>query len=264
MQSQPLTPHVGAEIRGLRLEDVDGERISELRELLAARGVVALRGLPLGPDELVELTSRFGAVLPHPMSPDPAHPQTYRLRTDTSSSYSDGDVWHSDLSWLPAPPSLTFLTLDEQPPVGGDTLFASATTLFDLLSPPLAELLRGLTATHQRPDGPERSLAGAVHPTVIRHPVSGRAALYVNEGYTRRIDQLHADESRAILDTIFRRTATSPEIQCRIRWQPGTVVIWDNAAVLHRSSWDYWPLTRSGWRLTIEGDRPQPVAAQPG
>jgi len=57
----------------------------------------------------------------------------------------------------------------------------------------------------------------------------------------------------------FARRLGSPngvEFQCRVRWAPNTVTFWDNRCVQHHASWDYFPETRSGWRVTTTGERP--------
>ena len=47
-----------------------------------------------------------------------------------------------------------------------------------------------------------------------------------------------------------------PVFHVRFRWRPGSVAFWDNRAVQHYAVWDYFPGTRSGFRVTIAGDRP--------
>ena len=70
------------------------------------------------------------------------------------------------------------------------------------------------------------------HPVVRIHPESGRRSIFVNPHFTLRIDELAEDESRAILELLFRQ-ALVPEYQLRVSWQPDTVVVWDNRAVQH-------------------------------
>jgi taurine dioxygenase len=91
---------------------------------------------------------------------------------------------------------------------------------------------------------------------VIRtHPVTGRKALYVNRGFTRRILGIPRDESEAILSYLYA-LAENPLFQCRFRWQENSVAFWDNRCTQHRAMWDYWPHTRSGHRVTVKGERP--------
>ena len=50
------------------------------------------------------------------------------------------------------------------------------------------------------------------------HPVTGRKALYVNEGFTRYINGIPRDESTGILHYLYKHMA-NPLFQCRFRWQ---------------------------------------------
>jgi taurine dioxygenase len=91
---------------------------------------------------------------------------------------------------------------------------------------------------------------------VVRtHPVSGRKALFVNSMFTTQIVGLTAKESDALLGFLFEHIA-QPQFQCRFRWRKNSMAFWDNRCVQHQAIWDYWPQTRSGYRVTIKGERP--------
>jgi taurine dioxygenase len=153
------------------------------------------------------------------------------------------------------------------PLAGGDTLFASMHAAYDALSPRFKAFLEGLTATHSGDhvhrrtnallglDDRDKVFPKASHPIVRMHPVTGRKALYVNGGFTTHIDGLPKEESRAILDFLFAH-GTRPAFQARFRWQPHSVAFWDNRCVQHMALWDYFPQVRSGYRVTVKGDRP--------
>ena len=85
--------------------------------------------------------------------------------------------------------------------------------------------------------------------------MTGKKALYVNKGFTRRILGVSRDESDGILNYLYDHMA-NPLFQCRFRWQENSVAFWDNRCVQHRAMWDYWPHTRSGFRVTVAGDKP--------
>ena len=48
----------------------------------------------------------------------------------------------------------------------------------------------------------------------------------------------------------------NPSVQCRIRWSVDTFVMWDNRAVQHFATDDFWPETRHVERVTVVGDAP--------
>ena len=85
--------------------------------------------------------------------------------------------------------------------------------------------------------------------------MTGRKGLYVNSGFTTRIEGLTSRESRALLDFLFEHIKT-PEFQCRFHWRDNSVAFWDNRCVQHRALWDYFPAVRHGYRVTVQGDRP--------
>jgi taurine dioxygenase len=93
-----------------------------------------------------------------------------------------------------------------------------------------------------------------VHPVVRVHPDSGRKALFVCGNYTTRIVELSEAESRRLLSLLFEHIK-SPQFQCRYRWEPNTLALWDNRAVQHCAITDYYE-RRVMNRTMIAGTRP--------
>lgn len=58
------------------------------------------------------------------------------------------------------------------------------------------------------------------------HPVTGEKALYINQGFTRRIVDFKKEESDYLLGFLFDHIAKSADIQVRATYEAGTVVIW--------------------------------------
>lgn len=269
MHVAPLTPHLGAEISGIDLSGpLSNRAVEELHAALSDHQVIFFRDQKLDYDSAKALGRNFGELHIHPNTPGPdGHPEILPIHADEKSKRIAGERWHSDVSCDPAPPLGSILYLHTVPPVGGDTLFASQSAAYDALSPRMKGYLEGLTALHD--GGPNyratnaklgipetgKIYPSAVHPVVRTHPVTGRKTLFVNRGFTIRINELPEDESRAVLDFLFEH-ATKPDFQVRFRWLPHSVAFWDNRAVQHLAVWDYFPRTRSGFRVTIKGDRP--------
>ncbi|MFE4867999.1 GSCFA domain-containing protein [Streptomyces sp. NPDC056682] len=75
--------------------------------------------------------------------------------------------------------------------------------------------------------------------------------------YTSHIVQLSRGESRALLDMLYDQTARTPFLHCPARWTPNTLVFWDNRCVQHHAGWDYYPHSRYGRRVAVNGQRPR-------
>jgi taurine dioxygenase len=88
-----------------------------------------------------------------------------------------------------------------------------------------------------------------VHPAVITHPHNGRKVLYVNSIWTKCFKDLHLDISDALLHTLAE-WVKKPEFMVRFRWEPDSLVMWDNCATQHYAVFDYAPHYRAGQRMT--------------
>jgi alpha-ketoglutarate-dependent taurine dioxygenase len=94
-----------------------------------------------------------------------------------------------------------------------------------------------------------------VHPVVRKHPVTGKKGLFVNAVFTTHINGIPRDESDDILALLYKHCNKSI-FQVHFRWEKNSVAFWDNRCVQHIALCDYFPETQSGYRVTIEGERP--------
>jgi taurine dioxygenase len=264
-----LTPHIGAEIRGLDLSKPLLEaQEKDLRRASLDWMVLAIRDQQLTREQHKDLGRRFGRLHVHPMHHGGhrgADPEILPVKTTAESAYTAGDGWHTDVSCDEIPPMGSMLYVTETPECGGgDTLFADMYLAYELLSEPLKQFLDGLTAVHDgalpyvggyKTTPPEGGYPRSKHPVVTRHPETGRKVLYVNSGFTSHIVGLSRAESRAILDLLYRHIASTPKLYCRVEWEPNTLTFWDNRCTQHHSVWDYHPHSRYGERVSIVGDQ---------
>jgi taurine dioxygenase len=242
--------------------------LEELRDAFAEHQVLFFRKQKFTLDSQKAFGRLFGELHVHPNTPGPqGHPEILRIHADENSKRVAGERWHSDVSCDSEPPLGSILHLHTVPPHGGDTLFSSMYAAYDALSPRLKVYLEGLTARHSG-EGPYRRInsvigvndAGRVfpsadHPVIRTHPVTKRKALFVNRGFTEKINGLPDEEGAAILKYLLE-LAERPDFQVRFHWEADSVAFWDNRAVQHLAIWDYFPHVRSGHRVTIKGDRP--------
>lgn len=275
---EPLTPALGAEIHGVDLRNPEPGSIDALQRAFATYSVLFVRDQRLDPDALLEVTRRFGPVfkVPYVAGLD-THPEIIAVlkEPEERAIATFGGTWHSDFSFLHAPPAATLLYALELPPIGGDTLWANQYLAYATLSPAMQRLLRDLRAVHTgaphgtRGPGPGAAVSRSIkmvrndpradrevlHPVVRVHPVTGRPALFVNPVYTQRLEGMREEESRPLLDFLFRH-AVREKFTCRLRWRPGTLAIWDNRCVMHRALNDYDGHRRLLHRSTTAGEVP--------
>jgi taurine dioxygenase len=278
MNLRPVAPACGVEIRGLDARDPSPDTVRTLTDALLHHSVVFVRDQSLTPEEQVALTARLGPVLrvPYIRHLDD-HPDVIAVlkEADEQRISTFGGTWHSDFSFLDEPPSYTLLHAVELPEVGGDTLWASQYAAFDALSLGMQQMLEPLRAVQTawphgtRGPGSNTAVSRSVqmtrndpsadrevlHPVVRVHPVSGRKALFVNPVYTQWFEGMTEAESRPLLQFLFDH-ATKAEFTCRLRWEPGTLAIWDNRCLLHLAINDYDGSRRLLHRTTVAGDRP--------
>jgi taurine dioxygenase len=261
---KPVTPRIGAEIFGVDLtRPLSNRQTEELKNALADHLVLFFRDQPIDHESHKALGRAFGELAIHSGVPGiPDHPEIVAIHADAGSKYVAGENWHSDLTCNEAPPLGSILHMHTVPETGGDTMFASMYAAYEALSPRMKAYLDGMTAIHDgdhvyRPLFPDidRKYPCSTHPMVRTHPVTGRKLIFVNPSYTTRIVEVPKGESDAILDFLYRHV-TNPNFQVRFRWRPDSIAFWDNRCTQHMATWDYFPQTRSGYRVTVAGDKP--------
>ena len=266
---RPTGPVVGAEILGIDLATpLDATEVATIRKTLFDRGVVFFRDQRITPDQHIAFAERFAPInINRFFKPVEGHPQIAEVRKEPEQTRNIGGRWHTDHSYDQIPALGSILLARDLPEAGGDTIFASMYAAWEGLSDGLRATLSGMRAVHssrhvfgvkrdQHDDGRlanrDAAVQDAVHPVGIRHPGSGRMALYVNPDFTTHFEGWTAEESRPLLDFLFRH-AQRPEYQMRFAWAPGSIAFWDNRATQHLAVNDYHGARRLMHRITLEG-----------
>ncbi len=264
---------LGAEVTGLDLTQALGrETVDELKLAHAEHGVLVFPGQVISSEDLKRFGRYFGELSVHPFSTSSADaPELIVYDNKEGNPPAPTDIWHTDETFRDAPPMGTALCSKIVPEVGGNTAFASMTAVYEGLSDRWQRFLSGLEAVHDfkpfrglfssDPAGIEKmrkfedKYPCVTHPVVSVHPVTGRKVLFVNPQFTMYIKGMAEDESRTILEMLYRKTLVH-EYQFRHRWEPNTLVFWDNRNVQHSALHDYYPQRRMMERVTIAGTRP--------
>jgi taurine dioxygenase len=272
MEIQAFASALGASIHSVDLaRPLPAAGVDAIRKAVADYGVVFFRDQRLTPEQHLGFARCFGAInVNRFFKTVDGYPEIAEVRKEPDQQRNIGGNWHTDHSYDLAPAMGSILYAREVPGSGGDTLFASIYRAYDALSDGLKRTLEGLRALHSsrhvfgtstyclrgdlqgRVLNPEMAVQDAVHPVVVRHPGSGRKALYVNPGFTVRIDGWTDEESRPLLQYLYEHAAR-PEFSCRFQWGPGSIAFWDNRCTWHYALNDYPEQRRLMHRITIEG-----------
>ena len=268
---EAITPVIGASISGISLnQDLKSDTVEKIYNALIKYQVIFFREQDLTPESHLQLAKRFGDIDPgHPVYPHVEGFQSIVLLKNDESSRPDTNDWHKDLTFKSNPPFASILHGVSVPKIGGDTLWASMSAVYDSLTDGWKEDLEGLEAIHDmgtfRNDfykegginsvnSALKKVGSAVHKVIEKHPISGKKYLNVNQSFTRNILNVSQGASDHILKFLFQLLAR-PEFQVRFRWQNDSVAIWDNRITQHYAVNDYLPNSRHMQRVTIINDK---------
>ncbi len=274
LQIEPLTPAIGAILRGVNMaERASDDLIADIRQALLDHQVIFFEGQDATPGQQRDFAARFGELHVHPLYDRNAeHPEIMVIDNHVDNP-TDNNFWHTDVTFIETPPMGSILAARQLPPVGGDTMWSSTTAAYRALSEPMKRFLEGLEAVHDfayafTPEGLAGSQAGreqyekavaanppVTHPVIRTHPETGEPCIFVNSVFTRRIKGLRREENRAIMG-FLNQHVQQPEFVVRWRWRPGDVAFWDNRCTQHRAVDDFLPHRRIMTRATVLGDKP--------
>lgn len=266
---------VGAEILGADISAPDVGEWHQIEAAFASFGLLVFRDQILTEQEHVDFAKRWGTCIQPRSNIHGVFPEIAVSPTLPTTAGERG-VWHADQSYLTAPTLGSVEVVRGIPPAGASTMFASTYAAFDTLSTGTQRALEALSAQHTMPvNSPESSgvstcswcdplplpnqSAPATHPIVIRHPISGRKTLFVNPTFTTSVTDMEDAPGLALLNQLYEHSQL-PEFTVTVDWEPGTVMLWDNRAVLHFTNpGAELPLTH---RVTIAGSALRPAVGQ--
>ena len=271
LEIRPIAGALGAEVRGVDLrKPLSAETAAAIRQAWLKHLVLFFRDQPLDREQYMAFARGIGRPIEYPFVKGvPGYPQIIEVKKLEHEKVNFGGVWHSDTAYLEEPPMASMLLARELPPYGGDTLFANMYLALETLSEKLRkvlETLRGVndsakadvTRTREdrmKSDGTIEQRYVAEHPVIRTHPETGRQALYVNFAHTARFAGMTEEESRPLLEYLFRHQV-KPEFTCRFSWSVSALALWDNRCTQHNPVNDYHGYRRVMERITLAGERP--------
>jgi len=279
MMLHPLEGGVGARVSGVDLSRPDTLDVPALRGAWLNHGVLLFREQDLTPEALARFSALFGELEPPPASEagtreELAGQPVWYISNVIENGKPIGSLgageafWHTDMSYLPEPPTASVLFAREVPPSGGNTSFADMEAAWAALDDDLRAAIANRTVHHDssttsvgetrkghRAIGDVREAPGASHPAIRTHPETGRRSLYLGRRLNAHVEGLPLDESESLLDRLWDHCA-DPVFAWTHVWNQGDVVMWDNRRMIHRRD-PFDPATRRIMlRTQIAGDRP--------
>ena len=273
LEIRPSGGGVGAFVDNIDLATLEADTAATLKTALGDYGVLFFRDQDLTTDQHLAVAEHFGGVnVNRFFAHVPEEPRIAEVRKEPDQKNNIGGGWHTDHSYDQIPAMGSILLARDTPPQGGDTVFANMYTAYETLSDGLKETLEGLNAVHSsrhvfgkaarykdrgedlkgRLGNEDAAQQDAIHPVVIKHPISGRKALYVNSGFTLRFDGWTDQESAPLLQYLYQHAARQ-EHTYRFQWANGSIAFWDNRATWHYAVNDYHGQRRLMHRVTVEG-----------
>lgn len=280
MKIERLTPLLGAEVTGIDLAaPLDADTHKRLYAAWIEHAVLVIRNQKLTPPQFAQAARLFGELMQQqlakftlPDCPEVGTISSRDLPVVDGKLHVRGENFHTDHSNFPEPPKATMLHAVELPSKGGDTQFVDVRAAFDQLPEEMRRKLVKLSSPHvyESSHSPRKMAAlspeerakvpQTMQPLVIRHPESGRAALYLNTGRMEGIEGMPQDEAFRLIDQLYAH-ATQPKYEYRHSWRAGDLVIWDNRSVMHQANADFDPSEyRFLYRIMLKGAPLQPVA----
>ncbi len=260
---------------GALIEDFDlsltstDENIEEIIQALGRYGVISFPNQNLSSKQLRDFSARFGELEINVANAhqDAGLPEVMILSNMIENGkpmgLSDaGQDWHTDMSYSHLIAFTNVLYGIEIPMRNGQSLgnteFCNMHAAFADLPDTWKDKLRGKTATHdfakfwdnmrlkpgsqRKPLTPEqrRAKPPVSHPVVMMHPITKKEVLYLNPGYSIRINEMSQLESDEALAFLFEHQLNST-YKYKHEWKKGDVLMWDNMGTIHNAVADYLP-----------------------
>ena len=241
MKIVPTGGALGAEIQGVDLSQaLNDVTVAKVRQALLDYCVIYFRNQTLSDVDQIRFTNYFGQAVEHVRKQrEREHKEIFLISNVKENGEEIGALgnhevsFHSDLSYLKHPGTLSTLYAVELPATGGGTQWCNCYAAYDALDEDMKARLKGLRAVHRHYVEEQNPPELIDHPVVRTHPDTGRKSLYVGPHLTKYIVGMDRDESDALLRVIYDHVS-KPEFSWTHQWQLGDLVMWDNRPTMHR------------------------------
>jgi len=274
VEISPLSPTLGAEVRGLDLSrPLSPDIRKRLYDVFVERHLLCFRDQDLTKRQQVMFSEQFGELERHTLrnrgqDDEPFVHVVSNLGEDGKPTGKVAStMWHTDKSFRPLPSLATILHARTLPPEGGDTCFADMIAAFDALKDEERTKLESMRVVHSwelsrenigrvMSEDEKRDAPTNVWPLARTHPDSGRKCLFVGM-HASHLEGMPLEEGRSMIEALEARATVEP-FTYRHHWRQGDVLMWDNRCLLHRAdpNFDAAHLPRVLHRTCLRGTAP--------
>jgi taurine dioxygenase len=233
---RPLLPF-GAEVNAVSITEMNDEDIISVKHALANSGFIVFRQQKVGDADFVAFLNRLGNMTFTVGETPVLHQPALNVVSNTGRDRRPQSVFHTDTSYVAQPPVFTALRAVVIPPSGGDTLLSDQYRAYETLSMGVKEQLAEAQVLHVMTglSLDENAEKQSWHPLFMRHPISGRFALFLSTPERcQTIAGMSLEKAQRIIRLLYKHSIRPRRIY-RHQWQIGDIVIWDNRCTMHRA-----------------------------
>lgn len=251
---------IGAEIFDMDVTSVSEADISRIKEMIYACKLIVFRNQNPTPDQYVEFARKLGTPqiyfqdnYHHPQYPEIFVSSNVPENGKKVGVAGTGRYWHTDCAFQTEPLSWTMLLPQILPKSVRETYYIDMERVYQNLPADLRSHIDGKYAKQEAKwrykvqewdidraiidilNDFEQQAPPVTHPAVITHPVRLKPSLYINRGFTTRIEGLSENENKETLEALFAFIEQENHIYTHV-WQDGDILLWDNRNLLHKAS----------------------------
>jgi alpha-ketoglutarate-dependent taurine dioxygenase len=282
LRVRKLHPALGAEVRGVDFtRELPAATVGAIKQAWADHLVLVFPDQPITDQQHVAVTRVFGEpeIFHQSIIKSKFVPEIFRVaNTDedgnlmptshpTMKQLSGARQWHTDSSYRERPCVGSLLHGIEVSRTGGVTCFTNMYQVWEELPARLKAKVEGRRARHdfgmlarelgarEQTEAEKKAMPPIWQPLVRRHPVTGRASLYLSPIYNDAIEGLPDAEGRALIAELTE-IAGQKKYVYEHTWETHDILLWDNRCTMHYVT-PHDPMERRVMhRTTIAGDAP--------
>ncbi len=221
----------------IRITEMNDKDIVSLKHALANNSFIIFRQQMVSDADFVAFLNRLGQMTFTVGETPVLHQPSLNVVSNIGRVHPPKSVFHTDTSYVAQPPAFTALRALTIPSAGGETLFSDQYRAYETLPKAVTEKLADAQVLHVMSGLTldESQSRQSWHPLFLRHPLSGRLALFLSTPERcQAISGIKLEETQRIIRLLYRHSVRHSRLYCH-RWQLGDIVIWDNRCTMHRA-----------------------------